>query len=170
MESLLCAPVDRFFDKQPVGRLINRLSYDMKQVDETFVGTIMVIAQFLAGFITTQMFIFTVMPRNVCVMALPFYAATLFFIYIYRGTAVPLVFHSKHSLSSVQDLQAIVVGQCVSIRANGMLDSFMKRYNHYSQSVIRAQYLIYYVCRAWAQSRVFLSFGFITAILAPNLV
>eukprot|EP00439_Symbiodinium_sp_Y106_P015052 s7743_g2.t1 len=34
--SLLNAPVDRFFDKQPVGRLINRLSYDMKQATCSF--------------------------------------------------------------------------------------------------------------------------------------
>ena len=30
-----------------------------------------------------------------------------YFVYLYRGIAVPLVFHSKHSLSSVQDLQAV---------------------------------------------------------------
>jgi len=164
--SLLNAPVDRFFDKQPVGRLINRLSYDMKQVDETLVGTGLGIAQFLMGFMTTQTFVLSVMPGRVCLCALPVYAATMYFIYLYRGTAVPLVFHSKHSLSMVQDLQAVVIGQCVSIRANGMLDSFMLRYNHYSQSVIRSQYLIFYICRAWAQSRVFLCFGALTAILA----
>ena len=65
--------------------------------------------------------------------------ARFYFVYLYRGTAVPLVFHSKHSLSSVQDLQAVVLGQCISIRSNGMMDSFMARYNHYSQSVIRSQ-------------------------------
>ncbi|CAE7384499.1 ABCC11 [Symbiodinium natans] len=121
--SLLQAPVDRFFDKQPVGRLINRLSYDMKQVDETLVATGLTMAQFFAGFMTTQTFILSVMPRRVTIAALPVYAATMYFIYLYRGTAVPLVFHSKHALSSVQDLQAVVVGQCVSIRANGMLDT-----------------------------------------------
>ena len=35
----------------------------------------------------------------------------------------------------------VVISQCISIRANGMMDSFMVRYNHYSQSVIRSQLL-----------------------------
>ena len=35
----------------------------------------------------------------------------------------------------------VVVTQCISIRANGMMDSFMSRYNHYSHSVIRSQHL-----------------------------
>jgi len=166
MTSLLKAPVDRFFDKQPVGRLINRLSFDMKQVDETFVTTLFGMFQMLAQMVTTNLFILWVMPRSVAFLSFPIYAITFYFVYLYRGTAVPLVFHSKHSLSSVQDLQAVVISQCVSIRANGMMDSFMVRYNHYSQSVIRSQYLIYYICRAWAQSRVFLCFGILSAYFA----
>eukprot|EP00435_Cladocopium_sp_Y103_P060631 s313_g22.t1 len=166
MSSLLKAPVDRFFDKQPVGRLINRLSFDMKQVDETFVNTIFGMGSMLATMLTTNLFILWVMPRSVAFLSFPIYAITFYFVYLYRGIAVPLVFHSKHSLSSVQDLQAVVISQCISIRSNGMMDSFMVRYNHYSQSVIRSQYLIYYVCRAWAQSRVFLCFGILAAYFA----
>ncbi|CAJ1399618.1 unnamed protein product [Effrenium voratum] len=164
MTSLLKAPVDRFFDKQPVGRLINRLSYDMKQVDETFVMALFAMSSMVTSLLVTQGFVLSVMPRSVALLSTPVYAVALYFVYLYRGTAVPLVFHSKHSLSSLQDLQAVVVSQCVAIRANGMLDSFMVRYNHYSQSVIRSQYLIYYVCRAWAQSRVFLCFGILCGL------
>lgn len=166
MSCLLKAPVDRFFDKQPVGRLINRMSFDMKQVDETFVQTIFGMCSMLATMLTTNLFILWVMPRSVAFLSVPIYAMTFYFVYLYRGIAVPLVFHSKHSLSSVQDLQAVVISQCISIRSNGMMDSFMVRYNHYSQSVIRSQYLIYYVCRAWAQSRVFLCFGILAAYFA----
>jgi len=164
--NLLNAPVDRFFDKQPVGRLINRLSYDLKQVDEQLVMCMLTLVQFFTGLMTTQTFILTVMPRKIALCALPVYMATGYFIWLYRGTAVPLVFHSKHELSLCQDLQAVVIGQCVSIRANGMLDNFMARYNHHSQSVIRSQYLVFHVCRAWAQSRVFLCFGALTALVA----
>ncbi|CAK9013622.1 unnamed protein product [Durusdinium trenchii] len=163
---LLKAPVDRFYDKHPVGRLINRLSFDMKQVDETFVTTLFGLLQLFIGMVTTNLFVLSVMPRFVSVCSFPIYALTLYFVYLYRGTAVPLVFHSKHCLSSLQDLQAVVVTQCISIRANGMMDSFMSRYNHYSHSVIRSQNLIYYICRAWAQSRVFLCFGVLTGYFA----
>jgi len=31
VQALLRAPIDKFFDKQPVGRLINRLSFDLRR-------------------------------------------------------------------------------------------------------------------------------------------
>merc|ERR1712061_980255 len=37
---ILRAPIDSFFDKQPVGRLVNRLSYDMRIVDSAIVMVI----------------------------------------------------------------------------------------------------------------------------------
>jgi hypothetical protein len=40
IQSLLHAPVDRFYDKTPVGRVMNRMANDMMNVDMTvFVGT-----------------------------------------------------------------------------------------------------------------------------------
>eukprot|EP00438_Fugacium_kawagutii_P029931 Skav232677 [mRNA] locus=scaffold698:342006:352587:+ [translate_table: standard] len=168
MSSLLKAPVDRPAMESLPAEILG--DGDLVQVI-----TIFAMISMLAGFVTTNLFILWVMPRSVAFMSIPIYAVTFYFVYLYRGIAVPLVFHSKHSLSSVQDLQAVVISQCISIRSNGMLDSFMVRYNHYSQSVIRSQYLIYYVCRAWAQSRVpasveaidvFLCFGVLAAYFA----
>jgi len=166
MSSLLRAPIDKFFDKQPIGRLINRLSFDMRQVDDAVTAVLFYMLTFLCGFFVTQSFILHVMPTKIALCAVPLYICTWLFIWLYRGLAVPLVFHSKFSLSNLQDLQAIVLGQCVSIRANGMHDYFMMRYNHYSQSVIRSQYLIFHVCRAWVQSRVFICFGALTGLFA----
>jgi len=166
MRSILRAPIDRFFDKQPVGRLINRLSFDMRRVDDAILGSLTTLLGFVIGFVVTESYILQVVPLKIALASLPVFASSLFFIYVFRGTTVPLVFHSKFALSSVQDLQATVLTSCVSIRANSMFDGFMQRFNHYSHSTIRCQYLIYHVCATWVQSRVFLCFSALTVIFA----
>lgn len=166
VRAILRAPIDRFFDKHPVGRLINRLSFDMRQVDDYIPLACVMLFMFCFGFCVNQSFIVGVMPSRVVAIAVPFYFAVFVFIFLYRGTCVPLVFHSKFALSSLQDMQAVVLSTAVSIRANNMFDDFMMRYNHQSASIIRCQYLIHYVCKAWVQSRVFLTFCTITTIFA----
>ena len=59
-----------------MGRLINRLSFDMKQVDETLVTTLFAMCGTLCGMITTNLFILYVMPRAVGLMSIPIYAFT----------------------------------------------------------------------------------------------
>ena len=52
----------------------------------------------------------------------------------------PRAFCHRYHLGQSRQRQ-VVISQCISIRSNGMMDSFMVRYNHYSQSVIRSQQL-----------------------------
>lgn len=166
IKAILRAPVDKFFDKQPVGRLINRLSFDMRKVDDAILGTITLLLSFVIGFVVTESFILRVVPMKIALISIPVFAASFFFIYVFRGTAVPLVFHSKFALSSVQDLQATVLSCCVSIRGNNMSDLFQSRFNHFSHSVIRCHYLIFHICACWVQSRVFLCFSALTCLFA----
>eukprot|EP00930_Biecheleria_cincta_P044225 TRINITY_DN30352_c4_g1_i1.p1 TRINITY_DN30352_c4_g1~~TRINITY_DN30352_c4_g1_i1.p1 ORF type:complete len:1598 (-),score=247.29 TRINITY_DN30352_c4_g1_i1:213-5006(-) len=166
LSSLMRAPVDKFFDKQPTGRLINRLSLDMRQVDASVTGCFQYIIGFTSGFVISQCVALSVIPRRFFAIVFPIYGFTLYFIYLYRGLAIPMVFHAKFAMSHAQDLHAVVLGQCVSIRSNAMMDSFMRRYNYYSKGVALSNYMISSVARAWVQSRVFLCFGALTAFFA----
>jgi len=166
VQSILRAPIDRFFDKQPVGRLINRLSFDMRQVDDSIPFISLTLLTFIAGLFVTQAYILSVVPTQILFVTVPFYFVLCYFIWLYRGAAVPLVFHSKFALSNLQDLQATVLASCVSIRVNGMFDDFMMRYNHQMSCIIRCQYLIFHVCKAWVQSRVFLVFSTLMCLFA----
>jgi len=138
----------------------------MRRVDDAILGTITQLLGFVTGFIITESFILRVVPLKIALSSIPVFAASFYFIYIFRGTAVPLVFHSKFSLSSVQDLQATILTSCISVRANNMMETFMQRFNHYSHSIIRSQYLIYHVCACWVTSRVFLCFSCLTCVFA----
>jgi len=164
LKTLLRAPVDKFFDKQPIGRLINRLSGDMRQVDDSISFIILKIVEFFIGVGVMQFFILSVVPTKVAFCAVPLYLVLGFFFWVYRGTTIPLVFHSKFALSKVQDLQSCVLSSCVSIRSNGMFDDFMRRHRGCTGSFMRCNYLVQFVVKAWVQSRVFLSFSILVGL------
>jgi len=162
LQKLLRAPIDKFFDRQPIGRLINRLSADLLEVSGC-TGPIIRMAMFFLGMLITQIYILSRLKWWFTIISLPVYGVMFFFIYLYRGTAVPLVFHSKLHLSTAHDLQGVVLSSCSSIRANGMADDFCMKYRRCSASVTRCQYLIFHVTKAWVQSRIALCFCVLTA-------
>lgn len=164
VQALLKAPVDSFFDRHPVGRLVNRLSFDLRQVDDAVGPVVVAILSFFLGMCVTQIFIFQSLRWGIIIMSIPFFLVMALFMYLYRGTAVPLVFHSKFCLSQLQELQAVATTSCVSIRASGMSDDFIKRFNGLSANIIRCNYLVYHACKAWVQSRVFLVYGTLSCI------
>mmetsp|Transcript_14103 Transcript_14103/g.49655 ORF Transcript_14103/g.49655 Transcript_14103/m.49655 type:complete len:1809 (-) Transcript_14103:188-5614(-) len=166
LASLLQAPIDRFFDRQPIGRILNRFSFDLRFVDNAIAFCVLMMVAFCFGFLITQGYILSEVTWTVASCAMPIYGLLFYYVYLYRGTAVPLVFHSKFALSCIQDLQGVVMSSCVSIRANGMSPDFMARHNHYSATIIRCQYLIFHVAKAWVQSRVTLCFSALTVLFA----
>lgn len=166
MDKILRAPVDKFFDKQPIGRVINLLSNDMRQVDDGLVmAGILCIGLFLTVFMT-QSWLLSVVPWQAALAAIPFLSALVYFIYLYRGIAIPLVFHSKFKLSNVQDMQAVVVDSAASIRANGMSKFFLSRYALHSATVVRTNFLTSCVCTCWITSRTFVMFSTLTCVFA----
>lgn len=166
LTSLFGAPIDSFFDKQPVGRLINRLTADMRQCEDSMPWVFSSVLGFVFSFIIVQGFILRVLSWRLAVCAAPFYAAALFFVYLYRGTMMPLIFHSKFGLSRVHDLQCVAISSPMSVRANGMLGEFMCKFNEQSSSIIQSLYLQNHVCAAWLQSRMFLLFSMMTTLFA----
>jgi len=77
---------------------------------------------------------------------------------------VPLIFANKFARSRVHDLQAVCITSNVSIRANGMVQEFIERFNDQSALVIRCNFLSQSVCVAWVQSRIFLCLTVLTTI------
>lgn len=165
-DALLHAPVDTFFDKQPVGRLINRLSADMKLTDDAVPWVFSSMLGFTMSFLLTEGYILKTVPWVVMVCALPFVGISLFFAYIYRGTAMPLIFAFKFSMSRIHDMQTMCLMSNVSVRANGMFHDFMGRFNCESAKIIRCAYLSHFVCVAWVQSRIFLCMSVLTTMFA----
>jgi len=148
------APTDKFFDKDPVGHLIQRLSGDMGTVDGGVLGVVTGVLSFLVGMIVTQSFIFSLLPWWVPFACIPMYSAGALFAMLYTNVAVPLIFQFKKSIALIQELQTQVSESNISMRVHGMSRDFMARFNNCCITVIRAQYLTYHVTTYWAASRV----------------
>ena len=73
LKRILKAPIDRFFDKHPVGRIMNRMSADLVVVDLYLymkaTGTIAIVYQTLIPLI----YVHTILPMIVTFLAVPFY-------------------------------------------------------------------------------------------------
>jgi len=165
VRALLQAPIDRFFYKQPRGRLVNRLSMGMRVTDNVVPWVFSSMLSFAVSFLSTGGFILMVLPWLIIRCAWPFFSVALLFVYSYRGTAVPLILASKFALSRAHDLQVVCLNSNVSTRANGMFDDFIGRFNQ-STTVIRSAYLMQHVCVAWVQPRIFLCLSVLTTIFA----
>jgi len=164
--ALLRAPIDLFFDKQPVGRLINRLTGDVGTIDVQVPGILTSMFCTAAYIIVAQLWSFTVIPWPLILAAMPFYCIMGYFVSLYANTAISLVTYSKHILSNLQDIQAMAMGTAVSIRANNMVENFVARYHRQVHSAVRTRTLVNAMSRAWAQSRIFLTFGTLTCLFA----
>mmetsp|Transcript_18363 Transcript_18363/g.52566 ORF Transcript_18363/g.52566 Transcript_18363/m.52566 type:complete len:1618 (-) Transcript_18363:50-4903(-) len=164
LATILRAPIDKFFDKQPIGRLVNRLSADMRTTDDAVPFVFQMLFGFVASFVIAEGYILRVLPWRMVVAACPFFAIAFFFAYIYRGTVVPLIFANKFAMSRVHDLQAVCITSNMSIRCNGMLAEFISKFEEQSALVIRCNYLSHYVCLAWMQSRIFLCLSVLTSV------
>ena len=164
--SLLRAPIDLFFDKQPVGRLINRLTGDVGTIDVQVPGILTSMFCTAAYIIVAQLWSFSVIPWPLILAALPFYCIMGYFFGLYAGTAISLVTYTKHIMSNLQDIQAMALGTSVSIRANNMVENFVARYHRQVHAAVRTRTLVTATSRAWAQSRIFLTFGTLTCLFA----
>eukprot|EP00439_Symbiodinium_sp_Y106_P025376 s4285_g3.t1 len=101
--ALLRAPIDLFFDKQPVGRLINRLTGDVGTIDVQVPGILTSMFCTAAYIIVAQLWSFSVIPWPLILAAMPFYCIMGYFFTLYANTAISLVTYSKHILSNLQE-------------------------------------------------------------------
>jgi len=141
LDSMFKAPIDKCFDKDPVGRLIQRLSGDMGTVDGGVLGVVTGVLSFLVGMIVTQSFIFSLLPWWVPFACIPMYSAGALFAMLYTNVAVPLIFQFKKSIALIQELQTQVSESNISMRVHGMSGDFMARFNNCCITVIRAPYI-----------------------------
>jgi len=73
VSAILRAPIDKFFDKQPIGRLINRLSSDMRVADDAVPWVFSTLLGFCASFVIAEGYILRVLPWQIILISLPFF-------------------------------------------------------------------------------------------------
>jgi len=101
LDRLLRAPVDRFFDKTPVGRIMNRLSSDLASIDfQTYIKLTASIGM-IFWFSVPMFYIHTIMPLYFSVSCIPFYTLLFAMIRRYWNVMIPLRYLNSTTRSKV---------------------------------------------------------------------
>lgn len=118
VHSLMRAPIDRFFDKQPVGRIMSRLAGDLTSVDLTLYARTLQTMAVICAAIMPVLYVHTIMPLAVTAMALPLYYV-IYNIYVrYRNTSIPL----RYCFTSTKSDMNGLVTDIMSSNAVGRAD------------------------------------------------
>jgi len=119
INQLLHAPIDRFFDKHPVGRMMNRITMDMATIDLYLFlkisGSIMILFQTMVPLA----YIHSIMPLSMSVLSIPFYYVVGTLYCRYQNTTVPLRYCFKTSSSKTQSYLSDVMTNTVVVRGFG---------------------------------------------------
>jgi len=164
VHQLLHAPIDRFFDKQPVGRIMNRLTMDMATIDLYLFmkvsGSIMIFFQTLVPLA----YIHFIMPWYMSVFALPFYYVVFELYLRYQNTAVPLRYCFKTSSSITQSHLSDVMTNTVVVRGFGEQNRIAVQYAACVDNSVKADLTDDRLMKRWLCNRVNYLWTFYNAI------
>mmetsp|Transcript_22678 Transcript_22678/g.41042 ORF Transcript_22678/g.41042 Transcript_22678/m.41042 type:complete len:1608 (-) Transcript_22678:60-4883(-) len=160
MHRLLHAPIDRFFDKHPVGRIMNRLTTDLATIDlQLFMklsGSVMV---FFATIIPL-LYIHAIMPWIVTFLALPFYYVVGQMFLRYQNAIVPLRYCMTTAVSHSNSCLSDVMANSVVVRGFGEEERLTALFAASTDDAMRASLTDERLLRRWLLSRVMYLWSF----------
>ncbi|CAK9059376.1 unnamed protein product [Durusdinium trenchii] len=165
LKRILRAPIDRFFDKHPVGRIMNRLSADLSVVDlHLFMKATSTIA-ILYQTLIPLLYVHSVLPLAVTILAVPFYYLIWSFCVRYWNTTVPLRYCMSSARSDVNSLISDVMNNNVVIRAYRDQERISLEMCHALDNQLKAGLLGDRVLRRWLVNRVVFMWSFYTTTM-----
>uniref|UniRef100_A0A7S1RCI9 ATP-dependent transporter ycf16 n=1 Tax=Alexandrium catenella TaxID=2925 RepID=A0A7S1RCI9_ALECA len=165
-KALLRAPIDRFYDKTPTGRIMNRMANDMMNVDmQVFVGCCSTIGMIWSMSVPIY-YVHLTMPLWFTLITVPMYYLVMLLISLYWKTMVPLRYLMQVSKSGVSSEIADVENTPSSVRAYNMEEYRLSIFALAVRKMIAADFLGRIVCIRWLCNRLFVLGGFFVAGLA----
>jgi len=114
---LMRAPLDKFYDKTPVGRVMNRMSFDLTDIDfqmfQKFAGCLGT----LAGYLVPLVYVHWALPTWLLCGSIPFYMVVWAVMSRYWNTMVPLRYLNAVTRSDLNSYITEVENGAVSGRA-----------------------------------------------------
>mmetsp|Transcript_61878 Transcript_61878/g.117068 ORF Transcript_61878/g.117068 Transcript_61878/m.117068 type:complete len:1618 (-) Transcript_61878:72-4925(-) len=173
---LLHAPMDRFFDKTPVGRIMTRFSSDNMQMDTDFLDQFFQVVNTLCYDSVTLVWVHTLMPIYFTLLTLPVYVSLCFILRRYFNTVIPLRYLSQMCLSKTNEALVEVDGGITYVRAaqvgGPMFASFMQKIDDQLAAGVGTETFL----RRWIIVRIYMMVAFFTtsvvfvAIWIPNSI
>eukprot|EP00928_Gymnodinium_smaydae_P072459 TRINITY_DN5580_c0_g1_i1.p1 TRINITY_DN5580_c0_g1~~TRINITY_DN5580_c0_g1_i1.p1 ORF type:complete len:1479 (-),score=209.56 TRINITY_DN5580_c0_g1_i1:855-5291(-) len=165
LNQLLRAPLDKFFDKTPVGRIMNRLTSDLASVDfQLFAKLTSGLTQFLFVF-APICYIHVVMPKAFTVLCIPFYYVFFSLVNRYFALVVPLRYLEKTTRSTVSAHVVEAETSNITVRAYEVAEPQALRQMAVADDLLRAQTAGKTV-RRWLVNRLLVLYSFFSTSVA----
>mmetsp|Transcript_109106 Transcript_109106/g.209652 ORF Transcript_109106/g.209652 Transcript_109106/m.209652 type:complete len:1358 (-) Transcript_109106:147-4220(-) len=174
IESLLRAPIDRFFDRTPVGRILNRVTTDLTQVDMTAVCKIMGSFVFLVGMLLPILVVHIMIPWWFTLASCPIYYLLILITRKYWNTMMPMRYLTSVVKSSVDEQLSEIENSNVSTRAYGKSLERMSAFEAVMNDHIKCDFSSLAVLERWLLIRYYTcGAGMLTSValltmLAPS--
>jgi ABC-type multidrug transport system fused ATPase/permease subunit len=121
-KNLLAAPIDKFFDKNPLGRILNRLSGDMMAIDYSTNAKILGTLQIIFSTTIPTIYMHSCIPVWVTLASVPFYVVIYNLILRYWNLQVPLRYLGATTRSKMSSYISDSAGMRSVLRAYGVAD------------------------------------------------
>mmetsp|Transcript_10600 Transcript_10600/g.19563 ORF Transcript_10600/g.19563 Transcript_10600/m.19563 type:complete len:1646 (-) Transcript_10600:56-4993(-) len=171
---LLYAPMDRFFDKTPVGRIMNRMSTDLLNIDVySYNQVTMLIGHVWTNFVPV-LYLHFLMPAYFSVASVPFYFLLCVIIRRFWNTLVPMRYLSHVSKSNTDMTLTEVDMSNAYVRASQKSCHRFQLFQALMTNQMTADITTSTFLKRWLVNRLFLMFGFfvtcvmIVCIWVPN--
>lgn len=162
---LLQAPIDRFYDRTPVGRIMNRMSVDMTEIDLKLFVKITSTVAMLFWFVVPMGYIHTVMPVVFSLCCTPLYVVTVGVIRAYWNTMVPLRYLTSISRSEVNVyITEAEYGSAMS-RAYQVTHAIAKKQTLALNNMLKADFACS-CTRRWVVNRLMIMYSFFCTAVA----
>merc|ERR1719498_1515056 len=176
MKAILHAPVDRFFDRTPVGRIMNRMSTDLLNID---VGTFNNITGMIASIWTNVVplvYLHILMPVYFTCACIPFYYLMFLLVRRFWNTMVPMRYLTHISKSHTDTTLTEVDNSNAFVRACRKGDFRFLEFQRMLKDQIKADVTTATFLKRWLVNRLFLMMGFfvcsmvLIAVWVPNSI
>jgi ABC-type multidrug transport system fused ATPase/permease subunit len=169
MPTLLNARVDGFFDKQPNGRILNRLSADLYTVDYLLFARITQTLGLIWQFFVPVGYVHAMLPWFFTVATVPFYFLIFYMLRRYWNLMVPLRYVSMTTRSKMMAYLDESGIARTTIRAYGVGNQVKKVQCEAVDDFIKTDFATL-VSKRWMTSRVMLLYSsFLTAVTLLSL-
>merc|ERR1719498_982917 len=156
MKAILHAPVDRFFDRTPVGRIMNRMSTDLLNIDVNTFNQITHMISICWTNVVPLVYLHILMPVYFTCACIPFYYLMFLLVRRFWNTMVPMRYLTHISKSHTDTTLVEVDNSNAFVRACRKGEFKFQEFQRKMQNQIKADVTTQTFLKRWLVNRLFL--------------
>eukprot|EP00747_Dinoflagellata_sp_TGD_P044265 gnl/TRDRNA2_/TRDRNA2_143173_c1_seq1.p1 gnl/TRDRNA2_/TRDRNA2_143173_c1~~gnl/TRDRNA2_/TRDRNA2_143173_c1_seq1.p1 ORF type:complete len:724 (-),score=111.61 gnl/TRDRNA2_/TRDRNA2_143173_c1_seq1:108-2123(-) len=166
LDSLLRAPIDRFYDLNPVGRIMNRFTNDLNAVDLSLYLRMSGVWGIFVSFCVPMFFVHWHMPWAFTFGCIMIYWLLYYLVRLYWNTMVPVKYLMTTSISRITGCLSEVRDECVEARAYNQIQQKQKHFAEVLSHYLKAKFLNNTCMMLWIETRVVTIYAIVMTSLA----